>query len=160
MFQTYSSLLHRICRAKLFMGNGAIGNRIPSGTPFLCTKANPLLTAKKKVPTKGGAKLWSACSLLALSRTEARFRPECLGRPGQAPFTGGTPVKEISRQQASASGKSASKLAQAKAAASCTHSKASLRTTGGRPITSVLRARRETVDCMWRHAGCMLHRRS
>jgi len=39
-------------------------------------------------------------------------------------------VEETSRQQAGSSGKSASKLAQAKAAASCAHSKASLRTSG------------------------------
>jgi len=47
--------------------------------------------------------------LLPLSLAEARFRPFFLGRPGQDPITGGTPVAQASRQQAGAD-KSGSKL--------------------------------------------------
>jgi hypothetical protein len=119
------------------------------------------------------AKLWSARSLLPLSRAEARFGPWRFGRPGQAPLTGARRCEEVvehlfttgalRRRNWKRKGifslclsasvvemaifhsfggrwnkPAASKLAQAKAAASCPHSKASLRTPGGMPAVRSL----------------------
>jgi len=82
---------------------------LPVGKPGLRISENERLACAARDRGVGGAKLWSACSLLPLSLAEARFRPGYLGRPCQAPFPGGKPVEQTRRQQAGAS-KSGSKL--------------------------------------------------
>jgi len=72
---------------------------------------------------------------LPLSWVEARFRAWGLGRPGQGPSWAGRPWNKPA----------ASKLALAKAAASCTQSKASLRTPGGTTVTSSSRTRPDSL---------------
>jgi hypothetical protein len=95
-------------------------------------------------PSQGGEKLWVRSEALECVQLAAAFSGGSLlpalvlGRPGQAPFTGGTPVEQTSRQQAGA-----------KAAASCTHSRTSLHMPGGRPVTCVSRTLERSVGLTW-----------
>ncbi len=120
-----SARTHQNRRADLFCASAALPPITTKSGGFLATPGGGLSAPPRRGPIlPRGAKLWTACSSLPLSLPQA-----CLRQFPPASCLAGisTPASISIRIPSPQARVPASELAGAKAAASCTHSKASLR---------------------------------